>query len=344
MTDSRDITPGSLLPWSVQERITDIALYRDRLYFSVNGFGILTCPALKAGQVDFKTYYDHSYFEYKTLTTILPVYSPGNNKIGGNNETGGNEVVDEYILCHLYFNAMVFPFQPDDFLFDSANIIKLTHSKEELFIEELYPAPPEQVPHWEIVGFLPVNRSTFHLEWKNSQNTFTEFRYSCYSVKEQKEEEEEREDFINAYNFTPLTGEKVPGSLKFLCEKIMVDGPWETQYTTFHFLVKEKRTHITNRYIEKAMVPLTDGNFEIVTVRMFSDELGYYALTQTGLVYFTRHADPVIRQIQLPHLPEGFHYVEFFIHDNILLLTWEESVFMNVGAAGLLIVRDDLLS
>ncbi|MBN2534437.1 MAG: hypothetical protein JXB88_16245 [Spirochaetales bacterium] len=317
----------SLLPWSVQERITDIALFRDKIYFSVNWYGILACSSLNGEQAHFQPYYDYHYFNNKTITMILPVRD-----------------TEEYILCHLYFNSMVFPYQQDDMLFNSANIVKLTHSENELFIEELYPVQPEKAPHWEIVGFLPVNKDMIHLEWKNSRNTYTEFRYSCYSVKEQNEKEETRKDFINAYNFTPLTVEETPESLIHIGEKIMADFSRKAGCTTFHFFLTEKISHITSCYIKAASVPMTDENFEIITIKMFEDEQGYYALMQSGVVYFTGKDDTEIRRISLPALPEGFHYTGFFIHDNILVLTWEELEFMNVGAAGLLLFRDDLLS
>lgn len=336
--DQQNIKPGSLLPWSVQERITDIVLFKNRLYFSVNGYGILACSSLKEDRIGFTPYYDHHYFEYKTVTTLLPVYVSRDMENDMKNNT------DEHIVCHLYFNSMVFPFPQDDILFDSANIIKLTHTKDELFIQELYPVPPEKTPHWEIVGFLPVNKDTVHLEWKNSQKTYTEFRYSSYSVHEQKEKAEDREDFLHAYNFTPLSEGKTPEPLRLVCERIMAQSSRNLHDTTFHFLVEEKVSHITHRYIKKALVSITDEDFEIVTVRMFEDELAYYALVQTGFVYFIRKDDNTIRQIELPHLPEGFCYTGFFIHDKTLLLAWEESIFMNVGAAGLLLYRDELLS
>ena len=75
---------------------------------------------------------------------------------------------------------------------------------------------------------------------------------------------------------------------------------------------------------------------------MFKDEKRYYALILPGLIYFIDKNNQ-IKQIPLPPLPSGFHFTDFFVDDNMLYVTWEESVFVNVGAAGLLLMKDDNL-
>ena len=199
-----------LLPWTIQERITDIALCNKKLYFSVNGYGIFTVQLMGNERIVFKKYYDPEYFEYKTMTTILPVNKSEKDNLGMTLVDSLARDNEEEILCHLYFNSMLFPFQIDDILYDSANLIKLTHTKDELFIEEIYPVPPEAIPHWEIVGFLPLSRDEFYFEWKNSQKTFSEFRYSSYLVEEQKEKEINWEDFLESYGFIPISDENTP--------------------------------------------------------------------------------------------------------------------------------------
>jgi len=335
VADSSHLRSGSLLPWTVQERITDISILNDKLCFSVNGYGILLCKSINKDPVIFTTLYNHDYFTYKTITTILPV---NNEKLEISNENS-----KEYILCHLYFNSMAFPFKLDTNLFNNANLIKLIPDNNELLIEELYPILPEETPEWEIIRFLPATENKYHLEWKNSQKAYSEFRYSWYSVKEKTEIAENWEEFLEAYNFKPYTDEKNPASLKILCKKMINESSRDEAATTYHFLIKDKYTHLTSRYIKESSVPCTDESFEIVTVKMFEDGINFYALWKSGSLYVIPKGDTEVRKINIPALPDGFTFTNFIIHENTLLLTWEESEFLNVGTAGFLIYRNIFL-
>ncbi|WP_252722313.1 hypothetical protein [Treponema medium] len=42
-----------------------------------------------------------------------------------------------------------------------------------------------------------------------------------------------------------------------------------------------------------------------------------------------------IRKVQLPSLPENFHYTAFFISDTAITAAWEESIFYEVGRTGI---------
>ncbi|MBN2440793.1 MAG: hypothetical protein JXJ04_05590 [Spirochaetales bacterium] len=316
---------ASLLPWTIQERITDIALYHQNLYFLVNGSGLFTISSEEDNHFIIKTLYDPGYFEYKTVTSIMPFHISGNN---------------DGIVCHLYFNSMIFPFPIDDSLYDNANLITLTPSENRLFIEELYPLTPEQEPHWEIVRMLPVNKDSLYLEWKNSQKSYSEFKYSCYSVTRRNDREIQWQEFLAAYGFISISDKKTPEQLRLLCERVIRDSLRQKKETTFHFFVEDKESHVTTRYIKKASVPMTDADFEIITVKIFKDEKGYYALVDSGFIYYIKAGNNNIRKISLPSLPVHFHYTDFFIMNNSVFMAWEESLFVNVGVAGLLILKD----
>jgi hypothetical protein len=63
-----------LLPWTVQARVSDLAVLAGRLYLGVNGHGLasLEKPRAPGGPPTFRYYYDPLLFRYRTLTTLVP--------------------------------------------------------------------------------------------------------------------------------------------------------------------------------------------------------------------------------------------------------------------------------
>ncbi|MBN1697161.1 MAG: hypothetical protein JW881_06585 [Spirochaetales bacterium] len=310
----------TFLPWTIQERITDFSIFNGRLFFTVNGYGLVALSESGNPRYVSTPLYNEETFKYKTMTSLIPV--------------------KEALLCHLYFNTTLFPFDIASITTRNENLIKLIPGENICHIQPVLSPTQIEKSGWELVTFLPADTYRYYCEWKLSSETQSEFDYSIYDLNEKKETKITRDDFREAYHFVRFDEAGVEENMKTLCRYCIDKSGYDPGVTTFHFLVKSKQTNLIRRLVHEAPISIKSRLFELITIHMFSDEQKIFALLPDGHLLSVDKRSGLKHKQRLPDLPEGFFYTGFFINNGTIFASWEETQFIKVGAAGLLVIKN----
>jgi hypothetical protein len=315
--DIERLKKPSFLPWTIQERVSDIAYDSGKIVIGINGYGVAFLEEDKGTNQEFHYFFDRALFSERTLTMLLPF---------------GDE-----ICCHFYINTSLgagpagkasragcnFAFFPAQGVLDR-------------FMPYILPSETDQ-DGYEAVGFLPATKIDWYIEWKKA-GAVTRFRYSQYEMSGSRETAISREQYRDAYSFKNVNLGSVPRAIKLLAREIKKRDLPDAESTSYHFLTKDKETNLVTRYESKGDADPRDDSFEIRNVFMFIDERNAYALSDKAILWMEQ-ASTDIHEIELPAMPDGFRYTGLFVSDRSILLSFEESSFFKTGNAGLLVIE-----
>jgi len=308
-------------PWTVQSRITDSVLADSKLYMAINGNGIASMTLLSDSPPLFHYFYDPVIFKYRTITTLL--------------------YLQDSILCHLYFNEMLNTTTPDTLKIEGISLVKLTPQYENYkFI--ILPFQKEH-PDYESVTFLPETIKDFHFEWKYSSEKETKFAYTNYNLTNNREEKETRADFLSEYNFKDEKKSEIPGELETIFKasiKALKSLKTKEGQNIVHFSVKSPDNSVIKRFsYNKTDTTANSGSvyFNIITIPIRITKKGIYAMLPHGiLIYYSQNYPKPVQNV-LPVLPAGYRYTGFNCLNDYLVFYWEQSSFIKVGSAGILL-------
>lgn len=302
-------------PWTVQERVADMAFSGGTLYLAVNGRGIAAygpgeTPASGAGAGQFRYFYDPTIFPHRTITTLIP--------------RAGE------VLAHLYFNSILNTVPGSSLPLKGFNLVSLVPAASDYRI--LITPFQEKDPQWEAVGFMPLGPEAFFIEWKQSAETETRFAYTRYQPATESETTITRDAYMGSY--IPLGSPGVSASLSSLFRSCgeKLSGAQMTTGTAVHFSVRSKQSPVRRIYRSG------EGVSSLVVIPIFQDDSDSYALLPGGVIL---HQAPggALTEMRLPALPTGCRYTDVARVGGHFAVPWEEAKFTDVGAAGLLIYQ-----
>jgi hypothetical protein len=308
-------------PWTVQARVSDLAVLDGRLYLAVNGHGLASLETGRGAPAQFRYFYDPLLFRYRTLTTLVPAAG--------------------FLTCHLYFNSLLNVAGADQLPVRGLSLLAL-HPQEAVYRQI---PMPFQASHrgWECVGFAPLSAREFLLEWKLSEPERTLFEYTRYRLDSAAETPAARQEFRDAWEPRPLAG-RLPANLEALARELLrrAGGPDPSLYLG----ARSAAEPLCRRYALRSTSNREDGGL-LLTAHAFLDGERLLLLASDGLL-LVGGADgpgaaagipaglrPASRR--LPDLPAGFQYTDLFVLDGLLLAPWEQADFTSTGAAGIFI-------
>jgi hypothetical protein len=307
-------SPTPLQPWTVQQRISDLAVLGQNVYLGVNGYGIAQIVRNADGRVDFNYFYDPLIFRYRTLTTLIPVDVPDRDSL----------------LCHLYFNRLLNVVGQTELKLQGISLLRLIPSSG--VYDFLTPPFQEEHPDWEAVGFVPVTSKEFFIQWKYSDRNRTLFSHSRFDLAEMKEDEVDPLDYKKSYGFEDI---QETAALRMLLNEARerLDVPGFS--TAYHFLIRSEDRSLARRYEYHPDEFTSAEKIRLYTLSGFNRSGSYIMLLPDGLLLHLSSESRQLRRFQLPPLPEKFVYTDLLIHRGTLIAGWEQTDFTDVGAAGI---------
>jgi hypothetical protein len=307
---------GTLLPWTIQERVADIAFDHGTIIFGINGFGVAYLDVNKPSNRAFHYFFDAEMFSRKTITAIIPF--------------------GDQACCHFYFNTSL---SDDDRSVAQPQKVNFAffpvEGVQDRFVPYYLPLQKKR-EGFEAVGFLPQTKIKWYIEWKKA-GKITTFDYSLYDMGGKIESAISRDEFRAAYAFADLDDAATDPAIRNLGHEIIGRIGRDEDTTTYHFSARVKDSNLTELYAAGSHAKITDDTFEIENVAMFRDERGIYALPGNDAMLFLQYDSNKIEEMSLPDLPDGYSYSGFFVHDGLVFLQWEETAFYKTGNAGLIV-------
>jgi len=295
-------------PWTVQERIADLAFLGDTLWLAVNGHGI--AAVVPGDPPSFAARYDDWLFPQRTITTLF--------------------ARDRRLLCHLYFNTTLNTVARSSLKAEGNSFLAFDTGIDDFAV--LLPPFQRANPAWEAVGAAPLADGEFLVEWKLAAEE-TSFAWTRFAPATKAEGPSTREAYQEALAYAPADGPDVSSGVRALfaacAERLAASLPRAGDAASIVFLVRD-RTGAARRAFRAG----TGDAF--VTVPVFLDAASGSALLPDGSVVVVR-ADGTRGTLALPKLPAGFRYTDLARSNGYFVVPWEEVRFPNVGAAGILL-------
>jgi hypothetical protein len=295
-------------PWTVQERIADLAFLGGTLWLAVNGHGL--AAVVPGDPPSFAARYDDWLFPQRTVTTLL--------------------ARDGRLLCHLYFNTTLNTVARTSLKAEGISFLAFDPGIDDFAV--LLPPFQRANPAWEAVGAAPLADGEFLVEWKLAAGE-TSFAWTRFAPATKAEGPSTREAYQKALAYAPADGPDVSSGVQALfavcAERLAASGTSAGDADSIVFVVRD-RTGAARRAFRSG----TGDAF--VTVPVFLDAASGSALLPDGSLVVVR-ADGTRGTLALPKLPAGFRYTDLARSNGYLVVPWEEVRFPNVGAAGILL-------
>lgn len=303
-------TRRSPQPWTVQERIADLAFVDDTLWLAVNGHGLASVVA--GDPPSFAARYDEWLFPYRTVTTLV--------------------AGERSITCHLYYNATLNTAARESLKAEGVSFLRFETAIDDYVV--LLPPFQRRNPAWEAVGAAPLANGEFLVEWKLATDE-TSFAWTRFVAATLAEGPSTREAYQQALAYAPADGAAVFGGVRLLFDAVLAElvalGVRPGDAASVIFVVRER-----GAVLKRAFRAGTGDTF--VTVPVFLEPGAGRALLPDGRVV-SLGAGGTKQILELPALPAGFRYTDLVRSGDHLVVPWEEVRFPDVGAAGVLFYR-----
>ena len=305
--------PGSApsvaeLPWTIQSRVADMAFLGDTLYCAVNGTGLAQSASMRRACRCLPT--------TRTRSSLRTAPSPPSCRGRGRS------------AVHLYFNALLNDARQRELPISGISIVSFLPAQSDFSF--LIPPFQKKNPDWEAVGFAPESENQFDFEWKYTDAAETRFAYTRYHADTQAEESATRETYLAALGVPSISGPRVPADLGEFFEMCRRSMPKLPDGVSLQFALRSRENPVRRSYRSQ---PASDS---AVVIPVFEEEGVRLGLIPGGRMIASAGST---RPIDLPGLPGAFRYTDFVKEGDLLIVTWEEVSFMNVGRAGLLLYR-----
>ncbi len=300
------VAPTARLPWTVQSRVADMSFLADSLYCALNGSGLARIGFDPEGSPGFVYFSDSLIFPQRTITTLVP--QPG------------------ALTVHLYYNALLNTVPADRLALRGISLVSFLPASDQYAF--LIPPFQRKNPEWEAVGFAPVSAGEYLLEWKRTDAAETRFAYTRYFPDSKRESSSTREQFIAALGGRAGT-RGGPSARARLIDACLAEIARVSPGSSTHFIVRSRAAALRRTFRFEG-----EGT-SIVTVPVFEDRDGACAVLPNALV-LTATADGTVGTLRVPTPPRGAQYTDIVRAGGYLVLPWEEKLFTEVGAAGIL--------
>jgi hypothetical protein len=300
------IVPAAHLPWTVQSRVADMGFASDVLYCALNGSGLARIGFDSEGSPAFAYFTDSLIFPHRTVTTIVP-------RAGA-------------LTVHLYYNVLLNTVPADRLAIRGISLVSFLPDQEQYGF--LIPPFQRKNPDWEAVGFAPVSAKEFLFEWKRTDPSETRFAYTRFFPDRKTESPCTREQYIAALGSRAESkgGATGRGRLLDACRaQIARLAPG----SSVHFALRSRGAPL------RRLLRFDGEGTSIVVVPVFEDRDGSSALLPDARV-LSLAADGTVIALQLPSPPHGVRFTDVVKAGGYLVLPWEEELFTEVGAAGIL--------
>ncbi|MCX7031776.1 MAG: hypothetical protein NTU62_16865 [Spirochaetes bacterium] len=297
-------------PWTVQERIADLAFVGDTLWLAVNSHGLAS--VVPGDPPSFAARYDDWLFPYRTITTLVPGQGS--------------------LTCHLYYNATLNTAARESLKAEGISFLRFEIGIDDYVV--LLPPFQRRNPEWEAVGVAPLANGEFLVEWKLAADE-TSFAWTRFVPLTLAEAPSTREAYRQALASSPADGAAVSGGVRLLFDACLAElaakGVRAGGTVTVLFVVREQNAALKHTF-------RTGTGDAFVTVPVFLATEAGRALLPDGRVV-SLGADGTKDVLELPALPSGFRYTDLARSGGHLVVPWEEVRFPDVGAAGVLFYR-----
>jgi len=298
------------LPWTVQERIADLAFAGDTLWLAVNGHGLASVEP--GDPPSFAARYDDWLFPHRTITTLVP----GDGKL----------------LCHLYYNATLNTAARGSLKAEGISFLSFETAIDDYAV--LLPPFQRRHPQWEAVGAAPLANGEFLVEWKLAAEE-TSFVWTRFVPLTLAEGPTTREAFQQALAYAPADGAATSEGVRRLFDaclgELAAGRARLREDVSVLFVVRERGAALKRTF--------RSGTAEgFVTVPVFLEPGAGRALLPGGKILSVAE-DGTRTTLDLPGLPAGFRYTDLVRGGEHLVVPWEEVRFTDVGAAGILFYR-----
>jgi hypothetical protein len=303
-------TRRSVRPWTVQERIADLAFLDGTLWLAVNGHGLASVAS--GDPPSFAARYDDWLFPNRTVTTLVPR--------------------DGSLLCHLYYNATLNTTARKNLKAEGISFLAFDTGIDDYVV--FLPPFQRRNPAWEAVGAAPLANGEFLVEWKLASDE-TSFAWTRFVPDTRAEGPSTREAYQQALAYSPADGIDVSRGVRLLFDaclgELAAKGVRPNDAVSVLFVVRE-----AGRALKRTFRSGTGETF--VTVRVFLEAAAGRALLPGGTV-ISLAADGAKVTLVLPALPPAYGYTDLVRSGEHLVVPWEEVRFPDVGAAGILFYR-----
>ena len=294
------------LPWTVQSRVADMAFLGDELYCALNGSGLARLRFDPAGPPGFSYFADPLIFPHRTITTLVP-------------REGG-------LAAHLYYNALLNTVAADRLAIRGISLVTFLADRQDYAF--LIPPFQRKNPSWEAVGFVPVSEAEFLFEWKYTDLSETRFAYTRFFPSRRTEAPAARSQYIGALA-VPIESLGASSPRRRFLEACLGEIRAASPDSTVLFTVRGKGTI---RQTVKAEGPGTS----VASVAVFEEKSVSWALLPGGKLLAVRTGGA--RSIAvLPASAADIRFTDMVKAGSLLVLAWEEQLFTEVGAAGILL-------
>jgi hypothetical protein len=297
-------------PWTVQERIADLVFLGDTLWLAVNGHGLASVAP--GDPPSFAARYDDWLFPYRTITTLVP--------------RGGS------LLCHLYYNATLNTAARESLKAEGISFLAFESAIDDYVV--LLPPFQRANPSWEAVGAAPLANGEFLVEWKLADEE-TRFAWTRFVPETKAEGPATREAYQRVLAYAPVDGAGLSAGVRLLFDACLTelaqDGVRPDETASVLFVVRERTAALKRTF----RAGVADA---FVAVPVFLEAEAGRALLPGGRIV-SLAADGTRTSLDLPSLPAGFRYTDLVASGEHLVLSWEEALFTDVGAAGVLFYR-----
>ena len=206
-------------PWTVQERIADLAFLGDTLWLAVNGHGL--AAVVPGDPPSFAARYDDWLFPQRTITTLL--------------------ARDGRLLCHLFYNATLNNVPRASLKAEGISFLAFDPGIDDFAV--LLPPFQRTNPAWEAVGTAPLANGEFLVEWKLAAEE-TSFAWTRFAPETKAEGPSTREAYQKALAYAPADGADVSSGVRALfdacAERLAATGTRAGDATSILFVVRDR--------------------------------------------------------------------------------------------------------
>jgi hypothetical protein len=302
--DFSEINRNKMLPWTVQERVSDFMFFNNSIIAGVNscGISIIRCNE----DIEFEYLYNKDVYQYNTITKLYPV----NNSV----------------VCHFYFNSIlnINGINKEN----PANTLQYFNSESE---EPVSVSFKQNNPEWEIISMIPSGNNCFYLEWKLENDTNVRFRYSEIAFNTNTEKLINRDTYRSKFNFTDYRNSINDYNTVCIMDLILNTADIAGNV---HFMMESSDTPFLMRYSRNV-----NAENEFEEIKLYKSGKTYYAYLRERNKVIAATDENVTFEYCLPELPSGYNYVEFSVLNDFMVLSWEEIDFFNVGSSGILVIN-----
>lgn len=295
------------LPWTIQTRAAGILSKGATVYVAVNGWGLLAFSLPAATD---QTVPRFQYHERRGLfgeRTINGFYSDA-----------------KQLTLNIYRNTVFNTPLPAS---NPVTYVRFDSSSDRLTPVVL----PPTLDGWEPIEIVRDAEAGWAFTWKRVSGGKVSFRYSLYDPRGGELQSIDRTRFLAAYGFRDTA--HAPAAVTAIADAARARQT--TGAAVLHLLVRDSGNSRIERYRSGSQRELELGNATLTSIPVVRAKSGSFALLPGGRI--VEPGGGGTKLDRLPILPAGYAYNDFWTDGNLIVVSWEQQRFTEVGSAGLFV-------